>query len=222
MYLYLYYRSSRRRITSSKRSIWIRSQRFSKLSSEVRITDPYPVPEVLRLRRMVWINTLPKWPKEYSALKPIPLPNGEKTVINFPIDRFGSPVACMSVFSTKRIYPDAELQAFLRAVGSVYSLYMFKDDLEERIKQVAEQIVNSKKRAASGGDSGELTERQKIILRLISEKKTNIEISELIGYSESTVRQETIRIFACLGVSNRQEAGKWYLDSLHEKSEFDF
>lgn len=193
---------------------------FQAFPSEVRLQDPYPVPEVLRLRRTVWINTLPKWPKEYSMMKPIPLPNNERTVINFPIDRFGSPVACMSIFSTLKLEPNAEIEAFLRAVGSVYALYKFKDDLEERIKLAAESIIQSKRRPTQEYSSGELTERQKIILRLMSEKKTNLEISELIGYSESTVRQETIRIFATIGVANRHDAAEWYLRSQEEDKGF--
>lgn len=56
----------------------------------------------------------------------------------------------------------------------------------------------------------DLTERQQIILRLISENRTNLAISEILGYSESTIRQETISIFANLNCAGRKEASKIY------------
>jgi DNA-binding NarL/FixJ family response regulator len=51
-----------------------------------------------------------------------------------------------------------------------------------------------------------LTERQELILRLISEGRTNGDIADVLGYSESLIRQETIRIYAHLGCSGRTEA----------------
>jgi DNA-binding CsgD family transcriptional regulator len=55
-----------------------------------------------------------------------------------------------------------------------------------------------------------------LILKLISENRTNILISELLGYSESTIRQETIKIYAKLGCNGREEASRIYKESLLE------
>ena len=52
----------------------------------------------------------------------------------------------------------------------------------------------------------ELTERQIQILKLMALEKTNASIAREIGYSESTVRQETMAIYKILGVSCRKEA----------------
>lgn len=54
----------------------------------------------------------------------------------------------------------------------------------------------------------ELSERQLQVLALMAEQKTNAQISRIIGYSESTVRQETMAIFRYLGVHDRREAAK--------------
>ena len=51
-----------------------------------------------------------------------------------------------------------------------------------------------------------LTERQILVLTGIAAKKTNHEIAKDLGYSVSTVRHETMRIFEALGVSDRREA----------------
>lgn len=54
--------------------------------------------------------------------------------------------------------------------------------------------------------SGKLTVRQIKILKHASEGLTNAAIGRLVSVSESTVRQETIRIYRTLGASGRLEA----------------
>lgn len=53
-----------------------------------------------------------------------------------------------------------------------------------------------------------LTERQLTVLRLMAEGKTNAEIAQELILSESTIRQETVRIYRALGVSARADASK--------------
>lgn len=61
--------------------------------------------------------------------------------------------------------------------------------------------------APSGRESIEdLTTRQVTILAFMAEGLTNADISQKVLLSESTVRQETIRIYRALAVSGRQDA----------------
>ncbi len=55
----------------------------------------------------------------------------------------------------------------------------------------------------------DLTERQRVILAGIVMKKTNNTIASEMGYSVSTIRHETMRIFEILGVANRAEAASY-------------
>lgn len=55
----------------------------------------------------------------------------------------------------------------------------------------------------------ELSQRQASILSSIVAKKTNHEISKELGFSVSTIRHETMRIFEVLGVCNRFEAASY-------------
>jgi hypothetical protein len=59
-------------------------------------------------------------------------------------------------------------------------------------------------------DSGasQLTQRQILILRGMVEGKTNHELATELGFSVSTVRHETMRIYQALAVSDRKEAAK--------------
>jgi DNA-binding CsgD family transcriptional regulator len=54
----------------------------------------------------------------------------------------------------------------------------------------------------------DLTTRQLTILGHIEAGLVNLEIAKLLMLSESTIRQETVRIYRALGVGNRQEAVK--------------
>jgi DNA-binding CsgD family transcriptional regulator len=53
-----------------------------------------------------------------------------------------------------------------------------------------------------------LTQRQILILRGMVEGKTNHELATEMGFSVSTIRHETMRIYQALSVSDRKEAAK--------------
>ncbi len=56
--------------------------------------------------------------------------------------------------------------------------------------------------------AGQLTRRQILILRGMVEGKTNHELATELGFSVSTIRHETMRIYQALSVSDRREAAK--------------
>jgi len=65
---------------------------------------------------------------------------------------------------------------------------------------------NIVERAETGSD--QLTPRQVSILRGMVEGKTNHELANELGFSVSTIRHETMRIYQALAVSDRKEAAK--------------
>lgn len=75
-------------------------------------------------------------------------------------------------------------------------------------KLPASTLVSNKSKQSL--EQNRLTERQELILKLISEGRTNGDIADVLGYSESLIRQETIRIYALLGCSGRSEATSIY------------
>jgi DNA-binding CsgD family transcriptional regulator len=60
----------------------------------------------------------------------------------------------------------------------------------------------------SDAHSDQLTPRQISILRGMVEGKTNHELANELGFSVSTIRHETMRIYQALSVSDRKEAAK--------------
>ena len=181
--------------------------------------DKYPSTDTLRYRTTTYVTTLPDWGDDYPLLKDLPYTTGAQSFITIPIERAGTPVAALGVFSRDVIQPNAEIESFLTAVGSVLSMYMFSQDSSSHVLPKIKNLGGNADHPFVDNSSNEFTERQQVILRLISEGHTNVSISELLGYSESTVRQETIKIFAKLNCAGRKEATQIYKERLAKSKE---
>ena len=169
----------------------------------------HPITDAIKNRKIVWITSLPNWPIEYPELAKVKYESDEKTFICFPIEKCGTPVAILGFFCRPLIHPDAAIDSFLKTIGNVFGLYL-NHDINEREVFPSKKIISTKNNPKI--KYGELTERQKLILRMISEHRTNSNIGELLGYSASTIRQDTIKIFASLQCHGREEASKIYLE----------
>jgi DNA-binding CsgD family transcriptional regulator len=105
-----------------------------------------------------------------------------------------------AALSTQIVVEDTEeARNYFGALRSVLSLYIHLLEThrgeDSRKKGSARQI--------KVGDK--LTERQTLILDLIKQSFTNNSIADRLGYSESLIRQETIAIYAKLGVDGRRD-----------------
>ena len=78
--------------------------------------------------------------------------------------------------------------------------------LVSRMFQVWRMPGSSKQSRNEPTSIQDLTSRQLEVLALISDGLTNAEIARQVLLSESSVRQETIKIYRALGVSGRKEA----------------
>jgi DNA-binding CsgD family transcriptional regulator len=179
------------------------------------VFDKYPITDAMRTRKTVWINTLPEWGEEYPLLMPYKFPTQEKTFICFAIEKCATPVAVVGIFFSPVIEVDGEIDAFLGTIANILSLYLYS---EEKSTTNMNAALSDRSIALSKSPTNQiLTERQMLILKLISENRTNIVISERLGYSESTIRQETIKIYAKLGCNGREEASEIYRENLKEQ-----
>ena len=187
-----------RKTVRARASYGVNQKLFSEWQ-EFPLSWKLPVTDALTEERLVWINSLPNWPDEYPLLKDVSYDAQVRTQIIIPILRFNSPVACVGLVSSQELAPDEELDLFFRTIANVVSLHLFRQARDR--KKLESPNVTS------------LTDRQVQILAHIAEKKTNIEIADTMGYSESTIRQETIRIFEKLNVSGRNEARSYFLEN---------
>ena len=178
------------------------------------VFDKYPITDAMRTRKTVWINTLPDWGQEYPLLEPYPFPGTERTFICLAIEKCATPVAVVGIFASSVIEVDGEIDAFLGTIANILSLYLYN---EEKLVSSEKVLMDKSVALKTGQSNSVLTERQILILKLISENRTNIVISERLGYSESTIRQETIKIYAKLRCNGREEASNIYRESLKEE-----
>ena len=187
-----------RKTVRARASFGVDQKLFSKWQ-EFPLEWKLPVTDALTEKRLVWIDSLPQWPDEYPLLHGVSYSTDVKTQIVVPILRFNAPVACIGIVSDKQITPDDELGIFFQTIANLISLHLFRQARDR--KKLESPNVTS------------LTDRQVQILAHIAEKRTNIEIADIMGYSESTIRQETIRIFEKLQVNGRNEARKYFLEN---------
>lgn len=93
---------------------------------------------------------------------------------------------------------DRRVRQALSAIAAPVSLYL---DLMHRDDEPIATVGDHKKQ-------GELTERQKAIVGMLIEGMTNAQIASRLGFSESTVRQDTMAIYRHLGVSGRRDVAQ--------------
>lgn len=163
---------------------------------EFDIETELPLTDCVRNRQFIWLNGKEEWESQYPLMKDYPINPELKTFINIPLHVEGHPIACLGLSSRSDIKRSGELGSFIMAVSSVAGLY-------------AANLPEFKGARQEGISRRVLSRRQNNILNLMREKLTNREIGDELGYSESTIRQETMRIYHILGVGNRREASNF-------------
>lgn len=118
-----------------------------------------------------------------------------RSIIDVPILKGGVPVGVMGIVFAGEVPADESFLPFLRSLASCIVFAM--DD--NRRKMPTKRI---------GGRQTELTERQKKILAMMAQGLTNSVMAQRLGFSESLIRQETVKIYRNLNVSNRHEASE--------------
>ena len=124
-----------------------------------------------------------------------------------PIELNRSPHAVMGICTSEKISEKKELAYFLQGIANLVALYVYQRDLPAR---GSHDYARSRALEAAQSGGRDLTQRQLLILKLIADGMTNLAIAEQLQYSESTIRQESIRIYAKLGCYGRHEAAEIY------------
>jgi DNA-binding CsgD family transcriptional regulator len=124
------------------------------------------------------------------------------TSVSVPLEIHGSTGAVFTLFLREESKRIQEVELFISAISQIFYLYVSKS-FPSKISQGDNNLGAGKKIES-------LTQRQLLVLELMADGKTNATISNTLGYSESTVRQETIKIFFKLGCKDRKEAANYF------------
>lgn len=185
----------------------LRRSIFDFYPEEISLSDDNPVAEAVKNRSLIWIDEIPDWSEGLLITNNDPIAKEVRSFIAWPIERNHSPIATLSIFCTADAHRDTEVNAFLKAINSIFSVFFNKSNNGGREVQKDRHLLNSARLVFEGR---KLTDRQSQILQLMSEGKTNLAISQMLGFSESTIRQESIRIYEKLRCEGRKEAALIY------------
>jgi DNA-binding CsgD family transcriptional regulator len=170
-----------------------------------------PAVDAIREDRPLNINSIDEMQSRYPHLL-------NDTLFEVPLSvwplKLGS--ARMGALQVRLIAPQESdsFMAELRGVSTILSLYL---GLRNQERAVNTSISNrgferhDRRTALPDGGAADsrqdaLTARQLTILSLLVDGLTNPQIAQRIGFSESTVRQETMSIYRLLGVGDRRQA----------------
>lgn len=172
-----------------------------------RLNESMPINDSIKTRETIWITTLPSWGEDYEQLQSTSYQYDGKTFICWTVEQSGTPYASIGIFCEDQIRPDDSLESFLHTISNLLALFFYSLSAGSDGDRVAnrEEMLKSKNLQGNA-----LTERQLLILKMMAEGRTNLAISGALGYSESTIRHETIKIYAKLGCTGRVEASSIY------------
>jgi len=128
-----------------------------------------------------------------------------KAVAVVPFISSGAPVGAMVL--TFSDYPEGteildtqEGEALIELMSRLGGYYLETNGITNGRGLVEVPVTNT--------DGPVLTERQAVVLGLMADGLTNAQIAVQLMLSESSIRQETVKIYRALGVNSRIEASK--------------
>jgi|GEM_PF-4664529 len=185
-------------------------------STELRTTysmnDTWPAAYVIRHGLLLWLDGKSNDEKYSEVVKNFPLLIGPRILIVFPVFNDGMPTGALALTSRATNERTRDSELYLGAISSIFSMYVYRNVLVSPDEQDDLNKKNTSIDTKHASNLNELTQRQLVIMILISEDRTNKSISEFLGYSESTIRQEIMRIFAKTECGSRWEVAKVYKD----------
>ena len=123
-------------------------------------------------------------------------PSVRGAVVIAPLNRVTIPEQVLILTFAQPLPENPASEPFVRAVVSLLELrlaMMGGTDLRRSADENGEEHTG-------------FSERQMLVLQGIRDGMTNRSIAEQLGFSESTIRQETLRIYQALGVNSRGDA----------------
>jgi DNA-binding CsgD family transcriptional regulator len=164
------------------------------------IEDPIPTADALRTNTTIWLADKEDWAREYSNFAKFREIDSARTFIALPITARGSHMSVLGILSSDSVAPTPGLSTFVETIAGLIALQMSQVEGREDGK-----VTNKNSILFSL-----FTRRQREIMRLIADGLTNAQIGAELDFSESTIRQESMRIYEILGASGRSDAIRMY------------
>ena len=180
-----------------------------------------PCSEAIKEQKLVFVDNFREAKHSYQVLAPLDIPPHFNSLVAFPIILGGNIFGVMLGLSPRKKVKSPQLIEVLQAIATTIGSLLIGATKNGKSHTHATSETtfvipraepeNQSENIREGSD---LTERQRLILQMIADGRTNADIADLLGYSESLIRQETIRIYSKLSCSGRNEAAQIYRASL--------
>ena len=161
------------------------------------VDEKLPSADALKNNDFVWLADKEEWYNSYPSLAKYKIPD-TFTYIVWPINIRGAYMSVIGVAFNKVLAPDYELKNKLAIVSGLVGLQI---SALKKSKLSVEQVPSVWIL---------LTNRQHRIVATMAENKTNNQMAFELGYIQSTIRQDTIKIYEILGVPDRKGATQAY------------
>ena len=139
-----------------------------------------------------------EWSEKYPEFNDVPKTFGWQAMVTIPINVNRTPIGAMSITFVDSLETNQDFLNFIEAISSLVALQLIRAP-HGRLGSISLNSSNSQ-------FENELTKREIEILKLIADGLTNTQIARKMGYSESTIRHETMKIYELFNVSGRKEA----------------
>lgn len=166
----------------------------------VSLATKTPVVDSMRTGEIIVVETLDQMNVLYPITSHLSPAEHYYPLVAVPLKKVGFTIGALGLLGSESTTSDDCLM-FLRLVGELISIKLIADTIALESLVVKDEIKNASK---------VLTDREQAIQLRMAQGKTKRTISEELGYSESTIRQDAVSLFAKLSVSTRPEAGDKY------------
>ena len=166
--------------------------------SNYSIAGSSPVIEAMRTSETVVVSSaeemISRYP-EHSACHEL---ENLSSVIAVPIRKLGSAVGALLIIGGD-VDVNTECRQFLEIVAGLIAL---------KLNPNSNLLETTPAQGSYPRFDDALTKRELLVQAMMKQGKTNHDIGEALGYSESTIRQDAVSMFIKLGVKNRKSAGE--------------
>lgn len=130
-------------------------------------------------------------------------PEGTEGLIVMPVTHVGVPEQVVVLSFAEPLPSNPASEPFVNAVRSLLELHTGGS---ESVRPRPSVRSMESRGVVVSADDLDLTDRQMRILTMMAQGRTNRSIAAELGFSESTVRQETLRLYRALEVNSRTDA----------------
>jgi DNA-binding CsgD family transcriptional regulator len=160
------------------------------------IEEEIPISDALKSNNIVWVANKDQWMRDYPDLAKYENDFTTNTFIAWPISVRGAYMSVLGLCVRSTEAPTQALLSFFETVGGIFALQLSQHPIATSTKEEDELATQYLL----------FTRRQRDVIHLMAEGLTNQQIASELGFSESTIRQETMRIYGILNAAGRADA----------------